>query len=44
MTEAYELYATADNITNEKVIASFRPFGARPGKPQAFVVGAKAKF
>lgn len=44
MTEAYELYATADNITNEKAIASFRPFGARPGKPQAFVVGAKAKF
>jgi Fe(3+) dicitrate transport protein len=44
MAEAYELYATADNLTNEKVIASFRPFGARPGKPQAFVFGAKAKF
>jgi Fe(3+) dicitrate transport protein len=44
LAEAYELYATADNITNEKVIASFRPFGARPGKPQAFVFGAKAKF
>ncbi|HET9238345.1 MAG TPA: TonB-dependent receptor [Oligoflexus sp.] len=44
LAEAYELYATADNITNEKVITSFRPFGARPGKPQAFVFGAKAKF
>lgn len=44
LAEAYELYATADNLTNEKVIASFRPFGARPGKPQAFVFGAKAKF
>ncbi|WP_141735726.1 TonB-dependent receptor family protein [Oligoflexus tunisiensis] len=44
LAEAYELYATADNITNEKVIASFRPFGARPGKPQAFVFGAKARF
>jgi Fe(3+) dicitrate transport protein len=44
VAENYEIYTTADNLTNEKRIASFRPFGARPGKPQAFVFGAKAKF
>ncbi|WP_324953666.1 TonB-dependent receptor family protein [Oligoflexus sp.] len=44
LAENYEIYATADNITNVKTIASFRPFGARPGKPQAFVWGAKARF
>ncbi|RZA25733.1 MAG: TonB-dependent receptor [Proteobacteria bacterium] len=41
--ETYELYATADNITNRKVLTSLRPFGARPGKPQAFVFGVKAQ-
>ena len=41
--DGYELYATADNMTNRKILSSFRPFGARPGKPQAFVFGVKAR-
>lgn len=40
--EDLEFYATADNITNRKVLVSYRPMGARPGKPQAFVFGLKA--
>lgn len=40
--EGYELYATADNVTNRKTLVSYRAFGARPGKPQSFVFGVKA--
>lgn len=42
--DGYEVYATADNISNRKVLTSYRPFGARPGKPQAFVFGVKTSF
>jgi Fe(3+) dicitrate transport protein len=41
--EHSEFYATADNITNRRVLTSYRPFGARPGKPQAFIFGVKTQ-
>ena len=41
---AIKLYAKLDNITDEEVIVSRRPFGARPGKPRQAVVGVKYSF
>lgn len=38
----YELYMTADNVLKSHYLASYRPFGARPGKPQSVSVGIKA--
>ncbi|KGJ94952.1 TonB-dependent receptor family protein [Colwellia psychrerythraea] len=39
-----KLYGKIDNITDEKVIVSRRPFGARPGKPRQVIVGVKYSF
>lgn len=39
-----KLYGKIDNITDEEVIVSRRPFGARPGKPQQLIVGIKYSF
>ncbi len=33
-----------DNITNERFIASFRPFGARPGRPMLAMLGVEYSF
>ncbi len=44
VTEQTELYANVDNLTDVKNLVSFRPFGARPGKPRSFVGGVKARF
>jgi Fe(3+) dicitrate transport protein len=38
------IYAKLDNLTDEANIVSRRPFGARPGKPRQFVLGAKYTF
>jgi Fe(3+) dicitrate transport protein len=38
----YELYMTADNVLKSRYLVSYRPFGARPGKPQSFSFGVKA--
>lgn len=37
-------YLKVDNLTDEQVIVSRRPFGARPGKPQQATVGLKYEF
>ena len=42
--ESIKLYAKLDNITDEEVIVSRRPFGARPGKPRQAIVGMKYSF
>lgn len=39
-----KLYGKIDNITDEEVIVSRRPFGARPGKPKQVIVGVKYSF
>jgi Fe(3+) dicitrate transport protein len=41
---ALKIYAKLDNITDETNIVSRRPFGARPGKPRQFILGAKYAF
>ncbi len=38
------LTASIDNITGEDYITSFRPFGARPGKPRHYKLGLNYKF
>lgn len=37
-------YVKIDNLLNQTNIVSRRPFGARPGKPRQFVLGAKFQF
>ena len=39
-----KLYGKVDNITDEEIIVSRRPFGARPGKPRQVIVGVKYSF
>jgi Fe(3+) dicitrate transport protein len=39
-----ELYLNGRNLTNERYIASRRPFGARPGAPLWFIVGLRGEF
>jgi Fe(3+) dicitrate transport protein len=44
MNDKIKLYGKIDNMTNEQVIVSRRPFGARPGKPQQVIFGVKYSF
>jgi Fe(3+) dicitrate transport protein len=44
MNEDLRIYAKLDNATDETQIVSRRPFGARPGKPRQFILGAKYQF
>lgn len=39
-----ELYITVDNLLDEQVIVSRRPYGARPNAPRLIVGGYKARF
>jgi Fe(3+) dicitrate transport protein len=39
-----QFFARVDNLLGKDYIASFRPFGARPGKPQSFMVGLSHTF
>jgi Fe(3+) dicitrate transport protein len=39
--KAHTIYFKVDNLFDEEYIVSRRPFGARPGKPQALTVGYK---
>ena len=42
--ENTRLYMTVDNLLNTRVVASRRPFGARPMRPATFNVGLKHTF
>lgn len=44
LTEQVRIYFRADNIFNQRAIASRRPFGARPNKPRSFMLGLKVGF
>ena len=44
ISAALRIYAKVDNLTDEANIVSRRPFGARPGKPRQFILGAKYAF
>ena len=44
VNEALRIYSKLDNLTDAANIVSRRPFGARPGKPRQFVLGAKYAF
>lgn len=34
-----EFFIRLDNLLNKRYIVSFKPFGARPGKPRSFLIG-----
>lgn len=40
----WELYALAENLTDKIYIAGREPYGARPNKPQTFMLGARFAF
>lgn len=40
----FKVYLKLDNLTDETVIVSRRPFGARPGKPRQATIGVKLSF
>mgnify|MGYP000106103662 FL=1 len=42
--DALKVYAKIENLTDEAVVVSRRPFGARSGKPQQATVGVKYTF
>jgi Fe(3+) dicitrate transport protein len=44
VNDRLKVYGKIDNITDEQVIVSRRPFGARPGKPRQAIVGVKYSF
>ena len=39
-----ELFAKVDNLLDEEYVASRRPSGVRPGKPQTMSVGVRLVF
>lgn len=39
-----EVFARVDNLLGVDYVVSYRPFGARPGKPQSFMVGLSHTF
>jgi Fe(3+) dicitrate transport protein len=44
ISDALELYGVVENLTDELYIAGRTPYGARPNKPQTFMLGAKFGF
>jgi len=44
INDQFKVYGKLDNVTDEEVIVSRRPFGARPGKPRQAIVGVKYSF
>ena len=44
INDAIKIYGKIDNLTDETVIVSRRPFGARSGKPRQAIVGVKYTF
>ena len=44
VNSSLRIYSKLDNLTDQAEIVSRRPFGARPGKPRQFIIGAKYAF
>ena len=44
LAPSLKTYLKVDNVTDESVIVSRRPFGARPGKPRQAMIGIKYSF
>lgn len=44
LSEGSQIFARVDNLLAKDYIVSLRPFGARPGKPQSFMVGLSYTF
>lgn len=44
LPRGFELYGTVDNVLDEIVIVSRRPYGARPNAPRLFTLGCKGRF
>jgi Fe(3+) dicitrate transport protein len=44
LNQQWELYAVVENLTDEMYIAAREPYGARPNKPQTFILGATLDF
>lgn len=44
VTPKSQVYLTVDNVFEDEAIVARRPYGARPGKPQTFMVGYKQNF
>jgi Fe(3+) dicitrate transport protein len=43
LSQHLALYGTATNLTGQRTIASWRPFGARPNAPTRWMVGIKGR-
>lgn len=44
ISDNWELYGLLENLTDELYIVGREPYGARPNKPQTFILGAKFDF
>lgn len=44
VNDSWELYAVAENFSDEIYIAAREPYGARPNKPRTFILGARFSF
>ena len=44
ISEQLELYAVVENLTDETYLVGREPYGARPNKPQTFILGATLEF
>lgn len=44
LNQKAQLFARVDNLLGKDYVVSYRPFGARPGKPQSFMVGLSYTF
>ena len=44
INSSWTVYALVENLTDELEIVAREPYGARPGKPQTFILGASLNF
>ena len=44
INSSWQLYATVENLGDEKYIAAREPYGARPNKPRTLITGARLDF
>lgn len=43
-SSTWQFFAKVENVLNRSYLVAYRPFGARPGKPQTAMIGFKASF